>query len=549
MSNLIIKNGLIFDPLNEISGEIKDILIENGKIVNQFSSEDDIKEIDASNKTVIPAALDIHTHITSPHLNWVRLLGNKIESFKKTWNNFDLFEISKNYIKNGYTFICESNVLPSLSKQTLFDFNNIPVLDTSYLLNLSNIWALEGEFQKKKIESGAAFISDLLLKTKAFGLKAYNPFEAENWNFNYLREDIKTKGKLYDFTPLDVYEYLIEVNEYLKLPHSLHAHIEGYESDYGNKNLELLLERIKELELNDNLSKLNRNQKLHIAHANSYYIDGNNSYLIKFYNQNQNYDLDLGFIGFDEINPVITSDRRLITKLQKNNPNNYRIFTTATEFEGDSFITFRNFSKTNKTHLNLWANALELALEINNKWQIQFSLNFPNYGNLTNIPHISSLLFSKKARDDEISSFKKDFDHNLNSNDKNLTFNDYIIITRASPAKSLGISYIKGNLGVNADADINILNIDMRNIDPNKEFKKIENALDNIEFVIKDGKIVKKQNKYELNFKGKTFYTEAAFQEEEKTTHLKKKKEFYQKYYSIFYESLRSTQKAENFIH
>ena len=59
MSKLIVKSGLVFDPLNNINGEVKDILIEDGKIVEKFSSTKNVNEIDAKNKTVIPAAIEI----------------------------------------------------------------------------------------------------------------------------------------------------------------------------------------------------------------------------------------------------------------------------------------------------------------------------------------------------------------------------------------------------------------------------------------------------------------------------------------------------------
>jgi formylmethanofuran dehydrogenase subunit A len=37
MFAMIIKNGHVFDPLNEINGEIKDVLIKDGKIVAELS--------------------------------------------------------------------------------------------------------------------------------------------------------------------------------------------------------------------------------------------------------------------------------------------------------------------------------------------------------------------------------------------------------------------------------------------------------------------------------------------------------------------------------
>jgi formylmethanofuran dehydrogenase subunit A len=544
MQKLLIKNGVVFDPLNGIEGETKDLLIEEGYFVENFSSNEDVKEIDATGKTVIPAGIDIHTHISSPALNWVRLLGKEIESFKESWNGLTLFQIAQDYIKNGYTFICEANVLPSLSKQTLFDFSNLPVLDTSFLLNVSNLWPLEGEYLKNRTESAAIFIADLLSKTKAFGIKVYNPFESESWNFNDLRENIESKGKLYDFSALDVYKTLVQVNELLDLPHSLHAHIEGYESKYGTKNVKRILESIKSLDLKrKNSQKSKREQIFHLAHANSYYLNESNSELIEFYNKNQDFDLDFGFLGFDEINPLITSDRRLISNLRSNEDFNYKILSSAMEFEGDSYVSFRHFQKDNISHFNLWANAIHLALEVKNKWQLQLSLNFPHYSKLTNIPFISSFLLSGKARKKEFDSIKGNFNHDLLNNNKELSFNDYVIITRASPAKSLGISHIKGNLGIAADGDVNILNIDMNNIDPHNQYQQIIDALRDMEYVIKDGNVIKKDESYDFNFNGKTFYSEGNTKFEEKSQVLKKKKEFYQKYYSIFYESLNSEQR------
>jgi formylmethanofuran dehydrogenase subunit D len=65
----------VFDPFNNIEGDAKDILIEEGKVVDKFASSSDVKEIDAKGKTVIPAAVEIHAHVASQQLNWVRLLG------------------------------------------------------------------------------------------------------------------------------------------------------------------------------------------------------------------------------------------------------------------------------------------------------------------------------------------------------------------------------------------------------------------------------------------------------------------------------------------
>jgi len=546
MDRLIIKNGVVFDPINNIDGEIKDILIESGKIVEKFSNETDVKKIDAKGKTVIPSAVDIHTHVASQQVNWARLLGTNNNKFKEIWHGLTLKNIAKNYISNGYTFILEANVFPSLAKQTVFDFKQLPVLDKAMLLNVSNFWPLELEFQRGKIDDMAIFLSDLLSKTYGFGIKIYNPFENENWNFRELREDISQMGRLYNFSALDVYENAVKCVETLGLPHSTHAHIEGYENEIGKRNLITVLEKIKSLNIETSQnadSDLKRKQILHIAHANAYNFDGNNENLINFLNENQNFDIDVGFVGFNQINPVITSDRRLINSMltEDINENPRKLISSAVEFEGDSFITMRNFSKDNYKDCVLWANALDLALNIRNKFQVSFSLNFPNYANLSDIPEIVTWLVSKDARENFMKDMNNEFLNNnsLSNNDKVLNFSDFVCITRASPAKSLGLANIKGNLGSGADGDLNILDLNINEIDISKNPEKLRRALSNIEYVVKSGKIIKKQKEINLNPNGLIFWSSGKAEVKERDFIMSKKTDFYQKYSSMFYNSYK----------
>lgn len=544
MTKLIVKNGLVFDPLNNINGEVKDILIEDKKIVEKFSNNKDINEIDAKNKTVIPAAIDIHTHIASQQINWARLLGLKNKTFKNIWQGLTLKKIATDYIKNGYTFLLEANVFPSLSKQTIFNFQHLPVLDKAMLINVSNIWALELEYQRGKMDEMAVFLSDLLSKTYAFGLKVYNPFEAESWNFKELRKNLSQNGRLYNFSALDVYENLIRVNEYLNLPHSLHAHIEGYETEQAKINLSTILNKINSLEIQPKVK--NRSQIIHLAHASSYNVDSDNSELIKNLNISEKIDLDLGFICFNAINPLITSDRWLINKQIKDysnsNEKSYNVISSAIEFEGDSFTSLRTIEKSNKHYVNLWANAVDLALNIKNKWKIQLSLNYPNYGDINNIPEVATWLLSSEARTKFLKElpFKSLPEKIIKDPDEMLTFNEFIIISRASPARSLGIGDIKGNLGIDADGDLNILNANINKIDLSKDYETLKTSLQNIEYVVKAGEIIKNKEKIDLQSQGLIFWSNGTVKKKEGADFIiLKKKEFYQKYYSIFYESLK----------
>ena len=188
----------------------------------------------------------------------------------------------------------------------------------------------------------------------------------------------------------------------------------------------------------------------------------------------------------------------------------------------------------------MWANSLNLALNIQNKWQLQLTVNFPNYSHIKNIPEIATTLMSKQARNDYLKNMPPKFIKNnpLSTENKELTFNEFIIISRASPAKSLGLGDIKGNLGLNADADLNILDLNLNEIDLSKDYTLLKKSLETIEYVIKKGEIVKKQNNLNLDYSGSIFWSKGKTKSEDNKLIMNKKKEFYQKYASMFYDSL-----------
>ncbi|MEM4055233.1 MAG: amidohydrolase family protein, partial [Desulfurococcaceae archaeon] len=75
MTQIIIRNGLVYDPLNGVNGEEMDIGVKDGRIVDP--SEINVAEaiiIDAKGKVVMPGGIDIHSHIAGPKVNVGRLI-------------------------------------------------------------------------------------------------------------------------------------------------------------------------------------------------------------------------------------------------------------------------------------------------------------------------------------------------------------------------------------------------------------------------------------------------------------------------------------------
>jgi len=79
----------------------------------------------------------------------------------------------------------------------------------------------------------------------------------------------------------------------------------------------------------------------------------------------------------------------------------------------------------------------------------------------------------------------------------------------------------------------------LKNEDVQKNYERINEALSNINLVIKNGKIVKKEDIVDLKSKGKIFCTDERVMKEKSDYFLKKKNEFYEKYYSSFYSSIK----------
>jgi formylmethanofuran dehydrogenase subunit A len=73
MTEILIKNGFVVDPINKINCEKMDIAIRDGKIVESVN-EKNAKIIDASGKTVMAGGVDIHSHVAGAEVNMGRII-------------------------------------------------------------------------------------------------------------------------------------------------------------------------------------------------------------------------------------------------------------------------------------------------------------------------------------------------------------------------------------------------------------------------------------------------------------------------------------------
>ena len=134
----ILKNGIVYDPQNEINGETMDIFIKDDQIAESVS--DDAKVIDVSNKIVMPAGVDVHAHVAGPKLVLGRLyrpedsrMGvsqkTKIERAEAGFSIPCCPTTGYRYSRMGYGTVCEAAMPPLEAKHTHEEIATIPNID------------------------------------------------------------------------------------------------------------------------------------------------------------------------------------------------------------------------------------------------------------------------------------------------------------------------------------------------------------------------------------------------------------------------------------
>ena len=129
-----------------------------------------------------------------------------------------------------------------------------------------------------------------------------------------------------------------------------------------------------------------------------------------------------------------------------------------TEVETGCGIVPYRYRAGNYVHALQWAIGLELFLLGGNPWQVMLSTDHPNGGSFLSYPKLIRLLMDRAFREDQIGRANQRAIRRtalLDGVNREYTLNEIAIITRAAPARRLGLRD-KGHLGIGADADVTI---------------------------------------------------------------------------------------------
>ena len=517
MPELLIKNGFVFDPINGINGEKMDIAIKNGKIVEKIH-EHRPKTIDATGLTVMPGGVDIHTHIAGGEVNTGRIVrpeDHVKDVVAKTpltrsgvgYSIPSTFVTGYRYSQMGYTTVMNPSMAPLEAKHTHEELNDIPLLDKATYPLIGDWWFVLEYLRKGDLEGCARHVAWMLETTKGYAIKIVNPGGLESWGFGRNVHSIDDEVPNFCITPREIIVGLAKVNKMLNLPHTIHLHTNnlGIPGNYATT-----LETMKALESVPSDGK----PVGHITHLqfSSFGGDGWGNMcsaaeeISKYINAHSHMTFDMGQIIFTDTT-TMTADGPFEYTLYQLSGHKWVNSDVETETSG-GIIPF-HYKKNNAVNATQWSIGLELALMITDPWKMFMTTDHPNGGPFFAYPKIVAWLISNKARMATLKKCHKKAQKKslLTSINRELSLYELAIVTRAGQAKALGLKN-KGHLGIGADADIAIYNVNPEKIDIAQKYKTVRKAFRNAAYTIKDGKIVVKDGEVVQHADGRTMWVD-----------------------------------------
>jgi formylmethanofuran dehydrogenase subunit A len=546
---LLIKNGFVYDPLNGINGEKMDIAIMNGKIVGKVH-EHKAKKIDATGLTVMPGGVDIHTHIAGAEVNTGRLLrpeDHAKDVERKTiltrsgvgYSIPSTFTTGYRYSRMGYTTIMNPSMPPLEAKHTHEELSDTPMLDKASYPLLGDWWFVLEYLAKGNLTECAKYVAWMMGTSKGYAIKIVNPGGLESWGFGRNVHTIDDQVPNFCITPREIMCGLAKVNRMLNLPHTIHLHTNnlGLPGNYATT-----LDTMRALESVATDGK----PVAHITHLqfSSFAGDGWGTMrsgaeeISRYINAHSHMTFDMGQVIFTDTT-TMTADGPFEYTLYELSGHKWVNGDVETETSG-GIIPF-HYKRNNAVNATQWSIALELALMIDDPWKIFMTTDHPNGGPFFAYPKIIAWLVSNKARMATLKRCHKKAQKKslLPSIDRELSLYELAIVTRAGQAKALGLAH-KGHLGVGADADIAIYDVNPEKIDIARKYKTVRKAFRNSAYTIKDGKIVVKDGEIVQHVDGRTMWLDVQTAEQVKVDEELKRR--FKEYWTVEYENYPVTE-------
>jgi formylmethanofuran dehydrogenase subunit A len=168
---------------------------------------------------------------------------------------------------------------------------------------------------------------------------------------------------------------------------------------------------------------------------------------------------------------------------------------------GCGIVPFR-YRDQNFVNALQWAIGLELFLRVRDPWRMFLTTDHPNGAPFTSYPHLIRLLMDRGFRNEMLARIHPDAaSHSeLASLDREYSLYEIAVMTRAGPARSLGLGD-RGHLGPGAAGDVTVY----------EDIGDRERMFSTPEYVFKDGDLVVQRGRIVKTVFGGTHVVKPAF--------------------------------------
>jgi len=501
----------------------------------------------------MPGGVDIHCHIAGSEVNTGRLLRpeDHFKDFERKtsvtrsgvgYSIPSTFTTGYRYARMGYTTIMNPSMPPLEAKHTHEELSDTPMVDKASYPLLGDWWFVLEYLREGKIEECANYVAWMITSTKGYAIKIVNPGGLEAWGFGQNVKSIDDQVPYFCITPRDIVRGLCRVNQILNLPHTIHVHTNNLGKP-GN-----YLTAIETMKCVEDLANENK-PVIHITHCQFSAFKGDDwrtlesgaEEIANYMNSHSHATMDMGQVIFTDTT-TMTADGPFQYTLYELSGNKWVNHDVETETSA-GIVPF-HYRRKSYVHAIQWSIGLELALLIKDPWKIFMTTDHPNGGPFTAYPRIIAWLISRKAREATLKKINPRARSRslLPSIDRELNLYEVAVMTRAGQAKALELKN-KGHLGIGADADIAIYNVNPKKTDPSRKYKAVRKAFKKAAYTIKDGKIVVKNGEILRHVEGATMWLDVQTSQPVKITEEMKRK--FREYWTVEYENYPVT---ENYL-
>ena len=469
MPALRITGGTVHDPANGIDGEVRDICIDDGRIVAGLTA--DAPRLDARGLVVMAGGIDIHAHVASASVNQARRLmpesaaadrqvaptlvrhadGDVVIPRSGSGGTVpSTFTTGYRYAGLGYTTVFDAAVAAIGARNAHAQLDDTPIVDAGCFILMGNDAFLHQLIASGERESARAYAAWLLRAAKGYAIKIVNPGGVELWKRNVRHVDsLDAPVGHPDVTPRAILETLAGAAIELALPHPVHIHC----NNIGVPgNAAITLETMQAV----------AGRRAHFTHLQFHSYGGGPGRwssgaraIIDYLATHPELSADVGQVMFGPA-CTVTADGAVEYLLHASSGGKWTNVDIEVE-TGCGIVPYTYRERAAISALQ-WAIGLELLLLSPDPWRLVLSTDHPNGGSFASYPELIHLLMSRAYRDERL----RRANHRMLAGSaladglaREYSLNEIAIITRAGPARLLGLS-AKGHLGAGADADITI---------------------------------------------------------------------------------------------